>query len=269
MQYGGEMTGTPHAHLAMQPVWATLGDYCNLLGVRTIIHTRSQATAALHAYPLFFTGTEHKPLSAERQAQVAAVLATPGLTFEDHEWGNDVMTWTALNVAPMELDAEGGQTLGAFSMGDVLDLIMPRGEGGRSGLPSHMVVLPGGADGASDGGFFHVDSAGNTCFSAAEAAKASQFIVDSGFLEELQARINEAAFNLPQQKRESEAFFCNEAVYGNMNVLRLTGLVRLDNKAARDAATESRAEAKACFAATIGKEGDCDCTRGLDNVAFF
>ncbi len=241
VMYGGEMTGTPQAHLAMQPVWATLGDYCNLLGVRTIIHTGSQATTALHSYPLL-TGTDREPLCAERLAEVAAVLATPGsvVTFTDGESDgsaskriplqrrNDVaVTWTALGAAPVEVEAEGGQTLCAFTMGDVLELIMPHESRGR--LPSHMVVLPGGADGASDGGFFHVDSAGNTCFSAAEAAKASQLIVDSGFLEELQARIKETAFDLPQHKHEAEGYLCNEVVYGNMSVLRLTGLVRLDN----------------------------------------
>ena len=188
------MTGTPHAHLAMQPVWATLGDYDNLLGLRMLIHTGSQRPAALHSNA-FVAG--EKALSAEEHA----VVTTPGNIVSFSHYDGDFKAgksgtfavpyngtsgegaiWTGLAFAPAK-DPQlppAKPVLGAFSMADVLRLLMPE-DSGKS-LPDS-VVLPGGADGASEGGFFHVDSEGHTCFSAAEAAKASRFIVESGVLE--------------------------------------------------------------------------------------
>ena len=149
--------------------------------------------------------------------------------------------------------------LGTFSMASILQVLMPSET--SSDLPDS-VVLPGGADGASEGGFFHVDSTGRTCFSAAEAAKSARFCVDSGFLEQLQSRIAETRFDLPQSKAEGSAFFCNEKVYGKMNVLRLTGVMRLaDEGGAPEGAAERGAAAKAAFAAAMAaadSEGGCD-----------
>lgn len=134
------------------------------------------------------------------------------------------------------------------------------------------MILPGGDDhGAADGGgaeaggppvgsepgpgsLFHFDSAGNTCFSTkAEAAATSQLLIDSGFLEGVRSRINSTAFKfvLPQLRhsRAAEAHFCNENVYGDMNLLRVSGLVRL-----HPAAAEAEAEAAARAAGSASKK---------------
>ncbi len=70
-------------------------------------------------------------------------------------------------------------------------------------------------------------------------------MIESGFLEALQDRINATSFDLPQSKRQQSAHFCNEAVYGSMNVLRMTGMLRL---CAGEGVSERGAASKAAYA---------------------
>ena len=105
-------------------------------------------------------------------------------------------------------------------------------------LPSLAVVLPeapGPGLSADDSSFspgmtcpyFHVDSACKSCFSKEEAARASQRIVDIELVKQVQRQILTTDFVLPQVKKTVDAAFCNESVYGKMNFLMVTGLVRL------------------------------------------
>jgi hypothetical protein len=105
-------------------------------------------------------------------------------------------------------------------------------------LPGLAVVLPeapGPGSSADDSSFnprmtcpyFHVDSARKSCFSKEEAARASQRIVDIELVKQVQRQILTTDFVLPQVKKTVDATFCNESVYGKMNFLMVTGLVRL------------------------------------------
>jgi hypothetical protein len=60
------------------------------------------------------------------------------------------------------------------------------------------------------GQLFHLDAQGNSCFSVAEAARASAHLADGDFLGHLLRRVKTTAFVLPQSRAESQAFFCNE-----------------------------------------------------------
>jgi hypothetical protein len=51
--------------------------------------------------------------------------------------------------------------------------------------------------------------------------------VKSSFIHEVQARIQNTAFQLPQVYSEFEGGFCNEEVYGHCNFIEVTGAVRL------------------------------------------
>ena len=59
---------------------------------------------------------------------------------------------------------------------------------------------------------------------------------------QVQAKVAGTAFHLPQVAQESSAFFCNESVYGRLNLLRVSGVVRVDEEA-MDRASGGRAAA--------------------------
>ena len=273
------MTGTMPAKLIMQPVWASVGDYSNILAVRTIIHKGEQDKVDLSKYPIKMMGSEDKdkhsykglPLTAE---QILS-LSTPGReikftsygTYEEDDKGaiatgldsDHDSYWVALKYAPVQ----GGD----FKIADIIRLLMPDDSSG-TGLPSAVITLPGVSGGVSGGGggesisaaagagggggvtgsFFHLDETGATCFTAAEAEAASALLVDTAFLEHLQNRISSTTFHLPQQSVNAGAHFCNENVYGKMNLLSLTGVVRLDSQAATRGAAGKAAEARAVMA---------------------
>ena len=98
-----------------------------------------------------------------------------------------------------------------------------------------LVYMPGGSrfDGtplADDDGesLFHLDFAEETTFSGPEAKRASEHLASSGFIEAVKNSLAGRRFELPQQSAAVSASFCNESVYGNLNVLCVTGVVRLD-----------------------------------------
>ena len=105
-----------------------------------------------------------------------------------------------------------------------------------SGFPplvKSLVYLPGGAVEDDDDGksLFHLDASGATAFSAPEAARASEYLASSRFLDAVKRSLQTKRFELPQQSAAVSAHFCNESVYGNLNVLCVTGVVRLDPNA--------------------------------------
>lgn len=92
-------------------------------------------------------------------------------------------------------------------------------------------MLPGGADydsQAEEGALFHRDSAGKTCFSAAEARAATEHLETIRLEERVKAALQKKHFVLPQQSRNVEQGFCNEQLYGKMNLLSVSGVVRMD-----------------------------------------
>lgn len=76
---------------------------------------------------------------------------------------------------------------------------------------------------------FHIDDEGKTCFSREEAEAASQLVADMALDERVKQSIQHKRFVLPQQTQNIDGGFCNEAVYGRLNLLTVTGLVRLDS----------------------------------------
>ena len=65
--------------------------------------------------------------------------------------------------------------------------------------------------------------------SADEASAASAYIGAMKLDELVKQSIQRKRFVLPQQTRNVDAGFCNEAVYGRLNLLSVTGVVRLDS----------------------------------------
>jgi len=185
--------------LKMQPVWASLGDYDNILGARNMCHTGDQPDKLCEPAKNDYSGMEWPALKSAL--------------------GNAV------------LDEDGHQVTATST---ALDFVITRHDGDETEdetLAESAVSLPGGDDvdaaATPAGALFHVDSTGAACFSAAEAVAATQHLVDSNFVAVVQARIKGLKLNIPQLDSDFEEFFCNETVYGKCNCLEIMGVVRL------------------------------------------
>ena len=75
---------------------------------------------------------------------------------------------------------------------------------------------------AATGNLFHLDSYGKACFSADEAEAASDYLASIQFDERIKACLQRKRFVLPQQERYVATGFCNETVYGKMNLLEVS-----------------------------------------------
>jgi len=85
--------------------------------------------------------------------------------------------------------------------------------------------------------FFHINSAGKTSFTAQQAESASARLREILFVDQIKDRLKKVAFELPQHSKNRSATLCNECVYGNVNILLVSGVVRLSLDDADAAAT--------------------------------
>ena len=102
------------------------------------------------------------------------------------------------------------------------------------GRESKTVYLPGllnPANKADDNvSLFHRNENGEVAFTDKEAARASDFIASSGLEERVKAALQKKRFVLPQEVEGVQAHFCNESVYGKVNILWVCGVIRMEAK---------------------------------------
>eukprot|EP00121_Abeoforma_whisleri_P015269 Awhi_evm2s14072 len=77
---------------------------------------------------------------------------------------------------------------------------------------------------------YHLDQNNRISFSEEEAKKASDFLISKDLENRVKASLQKQRFNLPQEKEKINLHFCNEAVYGKLNLLWVCGLIRLEEK---------------------------------------
>ncbi|CAB9519901.1 expressed unknown protein [Seminavis robusta] len=90
--------------------------------------------------------------------------------------------------------------------------------------------LPGVSPRSPDGGLFHRDSKGKIAFTSKQAEAASDFISSLELDECVKASLQKKRFELPQHQGNVNANFCNEALYGKLNILWVCGALRLEDK---------------------------------------
>ena len=86
---------------------------------------------------------------------------------------------------------------------------------------------------------FHRNEKGEVVFTEKEAERASDFIASIGMEERVKSALQTKRFVLPQQTSGVQAHFCNESVYGSLNVLWVCGVVRME-----DGGSEEQAKAE-------------------------
>lgn len=87
------------------------------------------------------------------------------------------------------------------------------------------------ADGPKDVGcvkWYGIDENNKTFLSRKHHANVRNYLKKIDFFNKLRENINDVNFIFPQKKYTFKRFFCNEVVYGNLNLIEVTGLVRLD-----------------------------------------
>jgi hypothetical protein len=247
-------------YLPMQPVWVTLGDYDSILAMRKILPNGAEGLTVLHEHPLKlgeYVSRDERALKPEHEA----ALKTPGTLIRLYNENLDVEEWPGAVSIPGDPGKGGAAWFGLVGgavtfkcyvsdsdegpteerdeepVWDVpldkkhlYDFLMPPGADASyySDFPE-LVALPGGGDMAVKipQSFFHCDSRGAACFTAEEAAAASAHLIAMEFLTRVQSRISTTAFLLPQESKEQATHFCNSSVYGKMNFLEVSGVVRL------------------------------------------
>lgn len=98
------------------------------------------------------------------------------------------------------------------------------------------IYLPGldeGKEKEKDNGasLFHRNEKGEIAFTAKEADRASDFLASSNLEDRIKAELQKKSFVLPQETSDVYANFCNEAVYGKVNILWVCGVIRMKDGA--------------------------------------
>ena len=75
---------------------------------------------------------------------------------------------------------------------------------------------------------FHRNKKGEIVFSEKEAERACDFVAAADIEERVKASLQKKRFVLPQQTSGVQAHFCNESVYGTLNVLWVSGVIRME-----------------------------------------
>lgn len=88
--------------------------------------------------------------------------------------------------------------------------------------------------------FFHRNMEGEVVFNKEEAERASEITASSDLEERVKAALQRKRFVLPQQTDDVYAFFCNETVYGRINVLWVCGLIRMKRGTAPNMTTNTK-----------------------------
>merc|ERR1712014_482706 len=89
--------------------------------------------------------------------------------------------------------------------------------------------------------FFHINTDGKSCFTDQQAAYTSEYLKSILFIDQLKRQIDKVPWEFPQSSKSRSETLCNERVYGHVNVLMASGVVRLcDNNQGSDMSRDAR-----------------------------
>lgn len=227
----------------MMPAACLLGDHNNIFCLRKIVSRRSLEPTSFSDF--------HRKCNVFKRIPVlegALSAVSPGDEIDDlfqkFEW----------NKCFFDLRDNGfglGLRLGVQDSSDVKSTVLHSALGNdlysMVGSKSKTVYLPGILNTAKEVddnvSLFHRNENGEVVFTEKEAARASDFIASSGIEERVKLALQKKRFVLPQEVGGVNAHFCNELVYGKVNILWVCGVVRMESK-------RSEAEVEATGAAT-------------------
>jgi hypothetical protein len=230
----------------MMPAACLLGDHNNIFCLRKTVSIRSVEPASFRDIHTKSNVFKHIPASV---LESALSDVSPGDEF--NLFGKCKVDYSVQR----DLKDNGyglGLRLGLQSS-DVKSTVLAavlHEEHGMVGRNSKTVYLPGllnPANKADDNvSLFHRNENGEVAFTDEEAARASDFIASSGLEERVKAALQKKRFVLPQEVEGVQAHFCNESVYGKVNILWVCGVIRMEAKSSESEGEAAGAGAAAC-----------------------
>ena len=223
----------------MMAVACLLGDHDNVLFLRNVC-TRHSVSAKtfqeIHSESNVFVETP----SDVMEAILSGVSSGGEVDLFDRKHGQTYEVTSALKKNGYGLGLKVGLRSPRDIKSEVVDAclnsaydMLPHGSSTKT------VYLPGldtEAKQVEDDGtsLFHRNSKGEVVFTEKEAERASDFIASTGIEDCVKASLQKKRFVLPQQTSRVQANFCNENVYGNLNVLWVSGVIRMKNTAGKE-----------------------------------
>ena len=256
LQTGGEC-GVSAVDVPMMTAACLLGDYDNAFHMRGLCRLSSLEASSLEELNSKFCLFKRYPPPVVKQLLEGV---SPGAKVDlekNVEWEGEK---GHRREAEQDMEDNGyglGLKVGLVAKaGDiksaVLDSVLRVEHGMPFGFGVDTVYLPGiGATEESDtdqegSTLFHRNDEGKICFTDGEAERASSFIASIGLEEHVKASLQEKRFVLPQKTDKVEAHFCNESVYGNVNILWVCGAIRFPiGGGSSEPVTESSSRAEA------------------------
>ena len=242
LEYMCQSHGAEAVDVPMTTAACLVGDYDNIFCLRTIAQSSSIKPRSLEeiqkSYNLFkmIPESEAKKISGVEPGQEIDLFRPSGdmkwsidynLDCEMQENGYGLGLRVGLQ-ATKTWDSEEGDTKAA-----VINSVLHEGYDmlGRGGKTIHLPGIEKGRDKEEQDGstsLFHRNEDGRICFTAQEADRASEFIASIGLEDRVKASLQKKQFVLPQMTESVSANFCNEAVYGNVNILWVCGAIRME-----------------------------------------
>eukprot|EP00299_Pterocystis_sp_00344_P013573 c6664_g1_i1.p1 GENE.c6664_g1_i1~~c6664_g1_i1.p1 ORF type:complete len:614 (+),score=118.90 c6664_g1_i1:34-1875(+) len=235
LSYGGDMSSTPPQHLEMLPVWVSLGDYENVFAYRALMHLSNvDDNLPLHDH-------DFKNLLPNLSDEQKEYLLTPDQTVyfvHDVNLVEDESTFYTDKYAVIEHHTVSFDLTMAVGKQFVVSSFLCSTD--RQFLPQSMIVLPGGYDDGErrkrrrnvappvQSPYFHLDSKDCVCFSESEALMMTKRLIETDFVNRVAQQVTFVDFELPQHSSNFSHHFCNENVYGHLNFLLLSGVVRVE-----------------------------------------
>jgi len=224
----GGSGGFDTVEIPMTPAACLVGDYSNLFSLRRVNHG-----ASLHRRSLEEIHTKYNVWEKSRNVQSGKLMKDPGTKI--------VYMYEIAEELDDDLE-ENGYGLGlvvAFNTPEetlqdaILESILSRPYDGHR-CEEKLVLLPGvdacgrNKKKGDTPSLFHRNEKDKVAFTKDEAELASKHIASIGLDERVKLSLQKKKFDLPQESGDVDANFCNEQVYGKVNILWVCGVLRLE-----------------------------------------
>ena len=238
--------GAEAVEVPMTAAACLVGDYDNIFCLRTIAqrssiepHSLDEIQKTYNFFKKIPSSEAEKISGVEPGSKIDLLRGTVG-SDKDSKWKVDYEIDSELQDNGYGLGLRVGlEAVGTYDVeeGDtkavVLNSVLREGYE-MLGRGANTIYLPGIEKNPSkeeqgvSSSLFHHNEEGMICFTAQEADRASEFIASIGLEERVKASLQKKQFVLPQMTESVDANFCNEAVYGNVNILWVCGAIRME-----------------------------------------
>jgi hypothetical protein len=207
----------------MMPAACLFGDHNNIFCLRKIVsthHVSPKTLNEIHSNSNVFNSNDTKISNTPAGTTIKVEEVGGQHDYTENGYG------LGLKVG-LESSAEIKSTVLQSVLNETYDMIDSK---------SKTIYLPGldeGKEKENDNGtsFFHRNEKGEIAFTAKEADRASDFIASSNLEDRIKAELQKKSFVLPQETNGVQAHFCNESVYGKVNILWVCGVIRMEDGA--------------------------------------